>query len=222
MTRTRVVIFAKAPVPGQAKTRLIPALGEAGAARLAQEMLAATVNEAVASGLDVELCATPAPSAPEWEPFLPGVEVTDQGDGDLGERLARATERVIGARENILLIGTDCPELARERLKAAAEALEHYDAVLHPAHDGGYVLLGLRRFDASIFTGIEWSTSAVSAATEARIEALGWSLHIGETLRDIDEPDDLNHLRHPRESGDPAFLPGLVHSRFRGNDVGVT
>jgi rSAM/selenodomain-associated transferase 1 len=192
--RTRIVIFAKAPVAGKAKTRLIPALGEEGAARLAQEMLSDTVREAVASGLEVELCATPAPSSSEWKPFLPEISSTDQREGDLGERLARAAARVIEAGENVLLIGTDCPGLGRERLLAAAEALERCDAVLHAVEDGGYALLALRRFDPGIFSGIAWSTSAVAAHTIARIEALGWSLHLGETLRDVDDPEDLTHL----------------------------
>lgn len=192
--RTRIVIFAKAPVPGQAKTRLIPALGAEGAARLAHQMLLTTVEEAIAAGLAIpELCTTPHPFDPEWKPYLPpeGPRLTDQGDGDLGARLARAAKRVILTRERVLLIGTDCPALDRHRLRAAAEALDTHDAVIHPAHDGGYALLGLRRFDPSLFSGVAWSSDTVAAATVERIEALGWSLHIGETLRDIDEPADL-------------------------------
>lgn len=194
MRRTRVVIFAKAPVPGRAKTRLIPALGEIGAARLAHRMLLATVAEAEAARLAIpELCTTPHPYDPEWRPFLPEAEIryTDQGEGDLGERLARAARRVTLTGENILLIGTDCPALNRIRLRAAAEALASHDAAIHPALDGGYALLGLRRFDPSLFTGIGWSGPHVAADTIARVEALGWSLHVGETLRDIDEPADL-------------------------------
>ena len=194
MRRTRIVIFAKAPVPGSAKTRLIPALGEIGAARLAHKMLLATITEAEAARLAIpELCATPHPYDPEWQPFLPNAEIryTDQGEGDLGERLARAAKRLSLLGENVLLIGTDCPALDRHRLRAAAEALLSHDAVIHPTLDGGYALLGLRRFDPSLFSGIGWSGPEVAADTIARIEALGWSLHIGETLRDIDEPADL-------------------------------
>lgn len=192
--RTRIVIFAKAPVPGSVKTRLIPALGPIGAARLAHEMLLATVAEAEAARLAIpELCATPHPYDPEWQPFLPSAQIryTDQGKGDLGERLARAARRVILSGENILLIGTDCPALDRRRLRAAAAALASDDAVIHPTLDGGYALLGLRRFDPSLFAGIAWSGPNVAADTIARIEALGWPLLVGETLRDIDEPEDL-------------------------------
>lgn len=194
MSRTRIVIFAKAPVPGRAKTRLIPALGEIGAARLAQRMLLRTVDEAVAAGLAIpELCATPHPHDPDWAPFLPAARIrcTDQGEGDLGERLARAARRVLLLGERLLLIGTDCPALDRHKLRAAAAALADHDAVIHPAADGGYVLLGLRRFDPSLFEGIAWSGPTVGADTIGRIGALGWTLWTGETLSDIDEPADL-------------------------------
>ena len=194
MRRTRIVIFAKAPVPGNVKTRLVPALGEIGAARLAHQMLLATIEEAENAHLSIpELCTTPHPYDPDWKPFLPKAEIryTDQGEGDLGERLARAAKRMILVGENILLIGTDCPALDRHRLRAAAEALLTHDAVIHPTLDGGYALLGLRRFDPSLFAGIGWSGPDVAADTIARIEALGWSLHVGDTLRDIDEPEDL-------------------------------
>jgi rSAM/selenodomain-associated transferase 1 len=187
---TRIVIFAKAPVAGRVKTRLIPALGAEGAADLAAAMLDATCREALAAGVGpVELCLA---GHPEWTGDLPDtVEVTDQGEGDLGERLWRAARRV-GAP--LLLIGTDCPELDRNRLRAAAQWLRDHDAMLHPAADGGYALLGLNRLDPSLFEAMPWSTDAVAAETIARIAALGWSLHIGETLRDIDEPADLAHL----------------------------
>lgn len=193
MSATRIVIFAKAPVPGKAKTRLIPALGAEGAAQLARTMLFETVAHCVAAGLtEPELCASPLPDDPEWRGLLPGgVRLSDQGKGDLGERLARAAERVIATGEQVLLIGTDCPALSAERLGAAAERLVIHDAMIHPAEDGGYVLLGLRRYDPMLFSGIAWSTGTVAADTIARIEALGWSLFVGETLRDIDEPADL-------------------------------
>jgi hypothetical protein len=189
--RARIVIFAKAPVPGRVKTRLIPALGAQGAARLAADMLAHTVREALASGLAAELCAEPDPAA--WGELLPAgaLALSAQGEGDLGARLARAAARVVAGGEAILLIGADCPGLDRTRLRDAAAALAGHDAVIHPARDGGYVLLGLRRFDPSLFEGVAWSTAAVADTTVARISALGWTLDVRETLADIDEPPDL-------------------------------
>jgi len=160
-------------------------------------MLADTVAHALASGLGhPELCATPHPGDPLWAGRLPaGVRLSDQGPGDLGQRLAAAATRVIDGGERILLIGTDCPELEGERLDEAAAQLDHHDAVIYPARDGGYVLLGLARTDPSLFDNIAWSTDTVGAATIARITALGWSLWVGDTLSDIDEPADLDRAR---------------------------
>lgn len=189
---TRIVVFAKAPVAGRVKTRLIPALGAEGAARLASEMLERTIEESLATGLAVELCGDP--HAARWHEARPGLRLTGQGEGGLGERLARAAGRAVET-EAVLLIGADCPELDRTRLCAAAAALERHDAVIHPARDGGYVLLGLRRYDRSLFADIAWSTEAVAAQTRARIDALGWRLQVRETLRDVDEPEDL--VRRP-------------------------
>ncbi len=195
MSRTQIIIFAKAPVPGRVKTRLIPALGEAASAQLAHAMLLATVAEASNAELGIpELCATPDPQDPAWLDLLPTAPLylADQGDGDLGERLARAAKRTLLVGDRVLLIGTDCPELTRGHLRDAAAALDDYDAVLHPAQDGGYVLLGLRRFDPSLFEGIAWSSPTVAHETLDRIASLGWTVHVAETLRDVDEPDDLD------------------------------
>lgn len=194
---TRIVIFAKAPVPGKVKTRLVPALGEEGAALLAQRMLADTVGRALAAGLaNTELCAAPHPADPQWAGHLPdGVRLTYQGEGDLGQRLAAAAARVLDGGERVLLIGTDCPALDSPRLNEAAAALDRHDAVIIPATDGGYVLLGLSRTDPSLFADIAWSTDTVAETTIARIGLLGWSLSIGEPLNDIDEPSDLQRAK---------------------------
>lgn len=195
MRPARIVIFAKEPVPGRVKTRLIPALGAHGAAKLASDMLARTVEEAVAARVgEPELCGDPDPVG--WYQGPP-IHRTSQGDGDLGQRLARAVRRILGEGENPILIGADCPDLDRHRLKSAAEALAAHDTVIHPALDGGYVLLGLRRFDRSLFHGIAWSTAAVGGETMERIRLLGWSLDVRETLGDVDEPGDLALVGRP-------------------------
>ena len=193
----RIVIFAKAPVAGLAKTRLIPALGAQGAARLAAALLEHAVAQALASGVGpVELCVTPAPADPLWSGLALQATLTwsDQGDGDLGERMARAAQRVLGAGEPVLLMGTDCPDLTAGRIREAAASLIAADAALVPAFDGGYVLLGLNHFDASLFAGIAWSTATVAQETRRRVEQLGWSLQNLPTLHDIDEPADLRWL----------------------------
>lgn len=197
MNPVRIVIFAKAPLPGQVKTRLIPALGETGAAKLALRMFGLALEQAIRADIGpVELCLSPTPDAPAWSgiDLPPGIETSDQGKGDLGERMARAAQRAIARGEAVLLTGTDCPELTAARLAEAARQLASHDAVLYPAADGGYPLLGLRTFAASLFADMPWSTDSVARLTLERMAALGWRVWVGETLRDIDEPGDLDCL----------------------------
>lgn len=212
MSAVRIIILAKAPVPGRVKTRLVPALGAAGAAALARLMLAGTIAEALAAGIGpVEVCGDPGPGDPAWDDLLdaPALLRSAQGDGDLGARLARAAGRALAGGLPLILIGSDCPALDRQRLKELAELLLEHDAVIHPAVDGGYVALGLRRFDASLFEGIAWSTSKVARQTVARIERLGWSCAVaGPPLRDVDTPEDLEALGLAPSTGAIARPPG--------------
>ncbi|MGL1832510.1 TIGR04282 family arsenosugar biosynthesis glycosyltransferase [Rhodocyclaceae bacterium SMB388] len=189
----RIIVFAKAPWPGHAKTRLIPALGAEGAASLAALMLRRTMTAVVTAGVGpVELCVTPDAGDPAWRGLIPDdVLCSDQGPGDLGERMARASRRAIEAGEKVILIGTDCVELSPGLLIAARDALTAHDALIHPTVDGGYALLGLSRFDDSVFDAIAWSTDTVAETTIGRTRDLGWSLMIGERLHDIDTPADL-------------------------------
>ncbi len=191
---TRTIIFAKAPRPGFAKTRLIPLLGAEGAANLAHRLLNTTLASAIAAQVGpVELCVTPDWTNPAWQNVsLPeGLLVTTQGEGDLGERLAQAAQR---SQEAVLLIGTDCVEMSAPLLREAAATLETVDALLYPTLDGGYALLGLRHFHPSLFTDMAWSTATVARETIHRIQQLGWSLHLGNQLHDLDEPQDLAYL----------------------------
>lgn len=197
MKPVRTIVLAKAPQPGYAKTRLIPALGAEGAAHLARCMLDDTLDYALAAGLGpIELRVSPMIDAPDWQaiPIPAGIEVAAQGDGDLGARLARAAECAINRGESILLIGTDCVEMSDFLLKEAAGALEQYDAIIYSTADGGYALLGLNRYHPMLFSDIAWSTDTVAFETIFRIAQLGWSLHIGTMLHDIDEPEDLYRL----------------------------
>lgn len=199
MKPVRMLIFAKAPQPGLAKTRLIPALGPAGAARLAQRMLTHTVQEALAAAIgEVVLCASPAPSHLAWRDALPAVLAprvrwADQGVGDLGERLWRMAERH-AAGHALLFIGTDCPALDAAALRGAVHALHTHDAVLVPSTDGGYVALGVHTPHPRLFTDVPWSTPEVAAITRARMAALGWRWAEAPALTDIDEPKQLDAL----------------------------
>lgn len=195
MRAVRIVIFAKAPFPGEVKTRLIPALGAEGAARLARRMLEHTIGQALLANIGpVELCRTPADEE-AWQISVPaGIHLSMQGEGGLGERLARATERVVRSGSAVILIGTDCPALDATVLRQLAASLEATQAAIVPAADGGYVALALSRYHQRLFTGIDWSTSTVARETLCRLAELGWSTRELPVLRDIDEPFDLKWL----------------------------
>lgn len=193
-TPVRIVIIAKAPRPGYAKTRLIPALGAQGAAALAQQMLRHAVHIALQADVGpVELCAAPDQHDPAWTAMALPTRLmwSDQGDGDLGERMARAALRTLHRGESVLLIGTDCPQMDTSHLQRAAASLQNADACMTPTLDGGYALLGLNQFHSSLFNDMPWSTAAVAAETRRRAAAIPWTLHLMNTLRDMDEPDDL-------------------------------
>jgi rSAM/selenodomain-associated transferase 1 len=193
----RILIFAKAPQPGTVKTRLIPALGPDGAARLATCMLEHMLAAARASAMGpVELCTAPAITSPSWSNFsMPGdITFSEQGEGDLGARMGRNAERILQTGEAVMLVGTDCPALDAPTLRAAGEALARHDSVMHPTADGGYALLGIKRFHPSLFTNIAWSTSTVASTTLQRLLELKWSVARHEELHDIDEPADLQYL----------------------------
>ncbi|HEY6512665.1 MAG TPA: TIGR04282 family arsenosugar biosynthesis glycosyltransferase [Burkholderiaceae bacterium] len=197
MTRCALIVFAKAPHPGHAKTRLIAALGARGAAALAERMMSAALGQALAADIGpVELCVTPDRTHPAFVRATRQGAVTlgDQGGGDLGERMARAFDRVLATHDRALLIGTDAPALDAAYLRAADAALNDFDAVLGPAADGGYTLIGLRRPAPGLFTGMQWSHGEVLAHTRERLQALGLRHVELPVLNDIDEPADLVHV----------------------------
>lgn len=196
MKPLRIVILAKAPKAGWAKTRLVPALGELGAAALARRLLQHTITQAIHANVgSVELCMTPFHDIAWRDIRVPkGITRSDQGDGDLGERLSRAGKRVTDSGEAVLLIGTDCPTLDAAQLQQVAQAMNEADAVLVPAADGGYTALGLNRFHPLLFSNITWSTDSVAFETLCRLGQLGWSVRQLPMLHDIDEPDDLQWL----------------------------
>ena len=197
-----VIVFAKAPLAGYAKTRLIPALGVGGAARLAERMLGHAVRQAVAAGIGpVEVCCAPDATHPAFGSLTATLTLalTEQGSGDLGARMQRAFARRLArgampAADAALLIGTDAPALDAAMLRRARDALAAHDAVFVPALDGGYALVGLRRPAPGLFDGIAWSTGAVMADTRQRLATLGLRCTELDAVADIDEPADLVHV----------------------------
>lgn len=192
-----IIVFAKAPVAGLAKTRLAPALGPEGAAALAARMLQHTLAQAVAAGLGpVELCAAPDASHPALREAASahGAALAVQGEGDLGQRMHRAFTRHLPRPGGALLIGTDAPGLDAAMLRDAAHALSARDAVFVPALDGGYALVGLREPDERCFAGMTWSHARVMEDTRGRLRAAGLQWRELPAVADVDEPADLAHL----------------------------
>lgn len=193
----RVVVFAKAPVPGFAKTRLIPALGESGAAELQATLIHDTLERAWQAKVgSVELWGAGADDARALAAAADaaGATLQWQRGADLGERMQAALAAATQAGEPALIVGTDCPALSAGRIRDAAAALADHDAVVNPAHDGGYVLLGLHRTPDELFEGVPWGSEQVLAATRSRLAALGWSWDEPSPLGDIDCAADLATL----------------------------
>jgi len=181
-----IIVFAKAPVPGEAKTRLIPRLGAWGAARVHAGLVLHALRIATAADRVVELHGTRRHS------FFRtlGIPFKLQKGRDLGERMHHALSRNPGA----ILIGTDCPGLKVADLRRAARWLRSgYQVVLAPAEDGGYALIGARHVSAEMFRGIAWGTSHVYEETVKRLRGYRWRAL--RTLWDVDRPADLDRLR---------------------------
>lgn len=193
----RLFIFTRYPEPGKAKTRLIPALGAVAAAELHRQMTERTLTQ-------VQLLQQSYPLTVEvW--FAGGdlnqmqswlgeaLQYQPQPDGDLGHRMAQAFQSAFD--QNIkaaVIIGTDCPELSAELLTKAFQALQQTDLVLGPANDGGYYLIGLRRFVPQLFQSIAWSTERVFQQTIDIANRLNVSHTCLPVLTDIDRPEDLS------------------------------
>jgi len=187
-----VLVFARTPVPGQVKTRLIPAIGAERAANLHRAMLWRTVATATAAAIGpVALWCSPVAEHPLIDELQRefGLDVGVQQGVDLGERMHRALQT---CPAGAVLVGSDCPFLEEQDLQMAAGILrDGDDAAIGPAEDGGYYLIGVRDSDMSVFSGIPWGTDGVLAATRQNFRDLGWRWREIATRRDVDRPEDL-------------------------------
>ncbi len=192
-----LIVFTRYPQPGQAKTRLIPALGVEGAAELQRRMTAVTVGRAwsycaatASAKLTIAFEGGDAALMKEW---LGPLDFVCQGDGDLGQRLRRAALRAFGAGAGrVVIIGTDCPSLTEEVLAAAFTATHLHGIVFGPAGDGGYYLVALTHpSQVSLFENIPWSTAEVLSASCDAAQAMGQEPALLATLPDVDAPADL-------------------------------
>jgi hypothetical protein len=191
-----IAVLAKAPLPGFAKTRLIPALGAEGAALLQARLVEHSVATACAARIGpVTLWGAPDESHPLFQAIGArlGVTLARQDGGDLGERMLAA---VAAADMPVLVIGTDCPALTADHLRTAADILRSgADAAIIPAEDGGYALIGLRTPARTLFSEMHWSVPSVMEETRRRLRDLGMRWQEPVTLWDLDLPEDIERLR---------------------------
>ncbi len=195
----RIIVFAKAPVPGRVKTRLIPSLGPSGAASLHERLVTRILFIAVDARVGpVDLWCAPSSGHPFFRRCAGKFPISlfDQAAGDLGSRMARAFRETLRSASTAVLIGTDCPSLTSDDLRTGVEVLRKgMDAVIGPAEDGGYVLIGLRRYASQLFNGIPWGTGDVLSQTRERLSGLGWEWHMLPEQWDVDRPEDLERLK---------------------------
>jgi rSAM/selenodomain-associated transferase 2/rSAM/selenodomain-associated transferase 1 len=194
---TAVAVLARAPVPGAAKTRLAPRLGADGAAALQRRLTLRTLSTATAAALGpVALFCAPDRSHAFFAECAAkfSVPLRDQDGEDVGTRMLHAFAALLRAHDRVLLVGTDCPALTPQHLRHAAVLLDDHDAVVWPAEDGGYVLIGLRSTAPELFAGVDWGTPRVMAQTRERLRQLGWRWAEPAPLWDVDRAEDYDRL----------------------------
>lgn len=198
-----LVIFAKAPIAGQVKTRLCPPLTPDEAATLhgsfVIDMLERTKVAAIKLKLPIDRYLACAPSSTlvffQIMEERQSVKLIDQVGDDLGARMEQAFATLFGkGYQRVFIVGTDVPSLPLDHYKQALALLDTHDVVLGPALDGGYYLIGLKRPRPELFAGIAWSTDRVLAATQEKAASLGLKLALIPSWRDVDSIDDLQAL----------------------------
>jgi rSAM/selenodomain-associated transferase 1 len=188
-----VLVFARAPVPGAAKTRLMPALGADGAAHASAALTGRALRTAIEAGIGpVELWCAPDCSHPFFADCARGFGVTlhAQSAGDVGQRMAQAFDDALTRHARVVLIGADAVSLRAADLAAAAAALREHDAAFVPAEDGGYLLVALRSRQPALFDGPAWGSASVWTQTRDRVDALGLRACVLPSGYDVDHPAD--------------------------------
>ena len=202
---TVVIVFARAPLAGRVKTRLVPRLGADGAARLHVRLIRRTVQLALEARCGaVELHST----APHALFRTLRIKIRRQRGRDLGERMHHALREALRRQRQAIIIGADAPALTPGDLRRAQRLLRGTDVVLAPAEDGGYALIGARRASPRIFADVEWGSARVLAQTVRNVSRAGVSYRLLRTVWDVDRPEDLERLRSR-----PLSLAAPQHAR---------
>lgn len=190
---SRLIIFAKAPVAGKVKTRLLGKITEQQAANLHKLMLGHAVEMLLASRLaPVSLYCHPDTSHELFQSYgRRGVRLEQQSGEDLGTRMSRAFETTLAQARSVVLIGSDSPAMDEHYLSTAFRKLMNHEIVIGPAEDGGYVLVGQSDLNAQMFRGISWGGADVMANTRKLLREGGSNWSELDTLWDVDRPSDL-------------------------------
>ncbi len=189
----KLLIFTKSPVLGEVKTRLQPVYSVEQSLSIHKKLMLSTLALTHdLNNIDIELCCTPNRNTLfflDCENTFP-ITLSNQQGEELGEKMAYSLSVALKSYENVIVIGTDCPDLNKEYIEHAFKMLNEHDAVIGPAIDGGYVLLGLRKFSIDLFSQITWGSEHVFYQTKKVLDNLSWSYHELGIMHDIDRPED--------------------------------
>lgn len=216
----QILVFAKAPVEGQVKTRMIPDIGESNSTGLYQLMVEHTTGLVANTQLcTVELYCTPDFNHPFFKSLSEKYSITlrNQQGNDLGERMFNAARHSLKTFNSVVIVGTDCLQITEALLGQVLAALtkKACDAIITPAEDGGYVLLGLSQIHEDLFMGIDWGTDKVMAQTRDVLTKLEWKWQETSSLRDVDTYEDLKHIyRNEHQYETSAGVRKLIGSIF--------
>ncbi len=199
-----IIQFAKAPIVGEVKTRMRPHLNPEQCTELHRRLASHTFHTLTSSQLaPVELWVAGDDREAFFErlcggggsgDLLPAAILAQQGS-DLGSRMFAAFEHALPRSHPVILVGSDCPFFSKDYLVSTIELLlEGRDAVLGPAEDGGYVMIGLNRVSPLLFRDVDWGSARVLTQTRKRLRQLAWSWREMPPLADIDEPADLTKI----------------------------
>jgi rSAM/selenodomain-associated transferase 1 len=216
------VIVGKAPVAGQAKTRLVPPLTPEGAAALYAAFLRDAVELAQSLNWERVSVIHPAGDHDVLRAIIPAnVSLVEQSSPGLGSALSQAFAHHFDHDfKRVVLIGSDNPTLPAEPVRAASDALDRADLAIGPTADGGWYLLAMRRFHAELLENIEWSTSRVYSQTLANANRLGLTVEPVAACFDVDEPHDLARLRSELEHTAPAVARHTRAALYGTSTVG--
>jgi rSAM/selenodomain-associated transferase 1 len=190
MTKTLIKLFAKPPVEGKVKTRLIPDIGEKSATAIYQHCLKSNIKLVKQSAFEYQIWLTEVSD----HPLFKNEKVKIQQGNNLGEKMLHALTEALSLHTKVILIGSDCLDLSTSLLKRVCEKLEQHELVFIPALDGGYVLIAAKEsIDPNIFKDIEWGSDSVLTQTLERAMQSGIDTAVLNPLRDIDRVDDVQH-----------------------------